>query len=69
VKRTRVRGAPKGDYDTWSVAAAVTLRPTFRDQQSRISSRQIERIANGVSRQIDAVNDFGELSRESHPHF
>jgi len=51
------------------VTPEVGLRPSFRDQQSRISSRQIERLTNGVSRQIDAVNGFGELSRESHPHF
>jgi hypothetical protein len=50
------------------VAAPVTLRPTFRDQQVCISSRQIEGLSNGVSRQVDAVNNFSELSRESHPH-
>jgi len=51
------------------VAPPVVLSPIFRDQEPRISSRQIERFTNEVVRKIDAVNDFGEFSRESHPHF
>ena len=51
------------------MAPPVVLSPIFRDQEPRISSRQIERFTNEVVRKIDAVNDFGEFSRESHPHF
>jgi hypothetical protein len=51
------------------VASPVALSPTFRDQELRISSGQVEGLTNEVTRQIDPVDDVGELSRESHPHF
>jgi len=66
---TKIRGAPEGEHDSRTVpAAAISLRPSFRNQQLSLASRQFHGVADLAMRQIDPVNFIGEFSDQSNAH-
>lgn len=66
---TEIGGASKGEHDSRAMsAAAISLRPSFRNQQLSLASRQFQGVANLAKRQIDAVNFIRELSNQSNAH-
>lgn len=52
----------------WAIGVQISGCPPFRDKQSSIRARQVEDIPNDVARQVDAIDGFGELARQTNLH-
>jgi hypothetical protein len=50
------------------LGSAIFDHPTFRDQQLGLVGRQIERVSDLESRNINAIHHGGELSHQNHVH-
>ena len=44
------------------------LRPPLGDEKVRFASWQVEDVSGDMTRQIHAVDDVGEFSRQAHFH-